>query len=444
MTGKHIGGEMMFRTISNFMRVAEIRSKILFTLAALIVFRIGTFIPVPHTNADVLKIQDQTNILGMLNVFGGGALKNFSIFAVGITPYITASIIVQLLQMDVVPKFAEWAKQGEMGRKKSAQFTRYFTIVLAFIQSIGMSIGFNNMAGGQLITDPGLKTYLLIATVLTAGTAFLMWLGEQITANGVGNGISILIFAGLVAGIPSIMNQIYLQQIHNAGDQLFMHIIKIALIILVVLAIIVGVIYIQQANRKIPIQYAKASNGNNPYQGAKNTHLPLKVNSAGVIPVIFASAFLMTPRTIAQLFPTSAVSKWINTNLDFSHPVGMCLYVGLIIAFTYFYAFVQVNPEQMAENLKKQNGYVPGIRPGIMTEKYVTKILYRLTFIGAIFLGAISILPIIFTKISNLPASAQIGGTSLLIIVGVALETMKTLESQLVQRHYKGFIKKVN
>lgn len=375
----------MFRTISNFMRVTEIRSKILFTLAMLIVFRIGTFIPVPHTNAEVLKIQDQTNILGMLNVFGGGALQNFSIFAVGITPYITASIIVQLLQMDVVPKFAEWAKQGEMGRKKSAQFTRYFTIVLAFIQSIGMSIGFNNMAGGQLITDPGLKTYLLIAIVLTAGTAFLMWLGEQITANGVGNGISILIFAGLVAGIPSIMNQIYLQQIHNAGDQLFMHIIKIAFIILVILAIIVGVIYIQQANRKIPIQYAKASNGNNPYQGAKNTHLPLKVNSAGVIPVIFASAFLMTPRTIAQLFPSSAVSKWINTNLDFTHPIGMCLYVGLIIAFTYFYAFVQVNPEQMAENLKKQNGYVPGIRPGIMTEKYVTKILYRLTFVGAIF-----------------------------------------------------------
>ena len=444
MTGKHIGGEMMFRTISNFMRVTEIRRKILFTLAMLIVFRIGTFIPVPHTNAAVLKVQDQTNILGMLNVFGGGALKNFSIFAVGITPYITASIIVQLLQMDVVPKFAEWAKQGEMGRKKSAQFTRYFTIVLAFIQSIGMSIGFNNMAGGRLITDPGWKTYLLIATVLTAGTAFLMWLGEQITANGVGNGISIIIFAGLVAGIPNIMNQIYLQQIHNAGDQLFMHIIKIVLIVLVILAIIVGVIYIQQANRKIPIQYAKASTGNNPYQGAKNTHLPLKVNSAGVIPVIFASAFLMTPRTIAQLFPNSVVSKWINTNLDFTHPIGMFLYVGLIIAFTYFYAFIQVNPEQMAENLKKQNGYVPGIRPGKMTEKYVTKILYRLTFIGAIFLGTISILPIIFTKVSDLPASAQIGGTSLLIIVGVALETMKTLESQLVKRHYKGFIKKIN
>ncbi|ENQ3110869.1 preprotein translocase subunit SecY [Bacillus anthracis] len=434
----------MFRTISNFMRVAEIRRKILFTLAMLIVFRIGTFIPVPHTNAEVLKVQDQANVLGMLNVFGGGALQHFSIFAVGITPYITASIIVQLLQMDVIPKFSEWAKQGEMGRKKSAQFTRYFTIILAFIQAIGMSYGFNNIAGGQLITDQSWTTYLFIATVLTAGTAFLLWLGEQITANGVGNGISMIIFAGLVAAIPNVANQIYLQQFQNAGDQLFMHIIKIVLIGLVILAIVVGVIYIQQAVRKIPIQYAKAVSGNNQYQGAKNTHLPLKVNSAGVIPVIFASAFLMTPRTIAQLFPDSSISKWLVANLDFAHPIGMTLYVGLIVAFTYFYAFIQVNPEQMAENLKKQNGYVPGIRPGKSTEQYVTKILYRLTFIGAIFLGAISILPLVFTKIATLPPSAQIGGTSLLIIVGVALETMKTLESQLVKRHYKGFIKKAN
>ncbi|WP_276567847.1 preprotein translocase subunit SecY, partial [Bacillus thuringiensis] len=245
----------MFRTISNFMRVAEIRRKILFTLAMLIVFRIGTFIPVPHTNAEVLKVQDQANVLGMLNVFGGGALQHFSIFAVGITPYITASIIVQLLQMDVIPKFSEWAKQGEMGRKKSAQFTRYFTIILAFIQAIGMSYGFNNIAGGQLITDQSWTTYLFIATVLTAGTAFLLWLGEQITANGVGNGISMIIFAGLVAAIPNVANQIYLQQFQNAGDQLFMHIIKIVLIGLVILAIVVGVIYIQQAVRKIPIQY---------------------------------------------------------------------------------------------------------------------------------------------------------------------------------------------
>ncbi|HDX9577399.1 TPA: preprotein translocase subunit SecY [Bacillus pseudomycoides] len=431
----------MFRTISNFMRVAEIRSKILFTLAMLIVFRIGTFIPVPHTNADVLKAQDQLNVLGILNTFGGGALKNFSIFAMGIMPYITASIIVQLLQMDVVPKFTEWSKQGEMGRRKLAQFTRYFTIVLAFIQAIGMSIGFNGMAGGRLILDPSWSTYLYIATVLTAGTAFLMWLGELITAKGVGNGISIIIFAGITAAIPNTINQVYAQQFQDAGDQLFIRIVKVGLILLAVLAVIVGVIYIQQAVRKIPIQYAKRVTGNGGHTGAQNTHLPLKVNSAGVIPVIFAVSFLITPPTIAQFFPKHEISQWIIKNFNYSHPVGMIVYVALIIAFAYFYAFVQVNPEQMAENLNKQGGYVPGIRPGKNTEQYLTKILYRLTFVGAIFLAAIAILPVLFIKFANLPQSAQIGGTSLLIVVGVALETMKQLESQLVKRHYKGFIK---
>jgi preprotein translocase subunit SecY len=423
------------------MRVAEIRHKILFTLAMLIVFRIGTFIPVPNVNAEVLKAQDQLNVLGVLNTFGGGALQNFSIFAMGIMPYITASIIVQLLQMDVVPKFTEWAKQGEMGRRKLAQFTRYFTIVLAFIQAIGMSIGFNNLANGQLIENPGWTTYLYIATVLTAGTAFLMWVGEQITAKGVGNGISILIFAGIVAAIPNVMNQVYVQQFQDAGEDLFVRIVKVALIVIAILAVIVGVIYIQQATRKIPIQYAKRATGSGSYAGAQNTHLPLKVNSAGVIPVIFAVSFLITPPTIAQFFPKHDVSQWIIQNFNYSHPVGMIIYVALIIAFSYFYAFVQVNPEQMAENLNKQGGYVPGIRPGKNTEQYLTKILYRLTFVGSLFLAAIAILPVIFIKLANLPSSAQIGGTSLLIVIGVALETMKQLESQLVKRHYKGFIK---
>lgn len=431
----------MFRTISNFMRVAEIRRKILFTLAMLVVFRIGTFIPVPNVNADVLKAQDSLNALGILNTFGGGALKNFSIFAMGIMPYITSSIIVQLLQMDVVPKFTEWKNQGEMGRRKLTQFTRYLTIVLAFIQAIAMSIGFNNLANGQLIVNPGWTTYLYIATVLTAGTAFLMWLGEQITANGVGNGISIIIFAGIAAAIPNIVNQVYIQQFQNVGDQLFLSVLKIVLILIAVLAVIVGVIYIQQATRKIPIQYAKSTAGSSSYGNVQHTHLPLKVNSAGVIPVIFAVSFLITPPTIAQFFPQSNVSQWIIQNFNYSHPVGMIVYVALIIAFTYFYAFVQVNPEQMAENLNKQGGYVPGIRPGKNTEQYLTKTLYRLTFVGAIFLAAIAILPVIFIQIANLPSSAQIGGTSLLIVIGVALETMKQLESQLVKRHYKGFIK---
>ncbi|WP_026583678.1 preprotein translocase subunit SecY [Bacillus sp. J33] len=431
----------MFQTISNFMRVGDIRRKIIFTLLMLIVFRIGTFIPVPGVNADLLKAQDELNVFGVLNTFGGGALLNFSILAMGIMPYITASIIVQLLQMDVVPKFTEWSKQGEVGRRKLAQFTRYFTIVLGFIQALGMSYGFNNLAGGMLIENPGIGSYLLIATVLTAGTAFLMWLGEQITSKGVGNGISIIIFAGIVAGIPSTVNQIYAQQFENAGEQLFLRIVTIVLILIAVIAIVVGTIFIQQALRKIPIQYAKRVTAGKNSAGGQSTHLPLKVNAAGVIPVIFAISFIITPRTIAGFFEQNDVTLWIQRIFDYTTPIGMVIYSALIIAFTYFYAFIQVNPEQVAENLKKQGGYIPGIRPGNNTQEYLTRVLYRLTFVGALFLTVISILPVFFINIAGLPESAQIGGTSLLIVVGVALETMKQLEAQLVKRHYKGFIK---
>lgn len=428
----------MFKTASNLFRVADIRRKIVFTLLMLVIFRLGSFIPVPNVNTDVIKITDQS-VFGLLNTFGGGALQNFSIFAMGIMPYITASIIIQLLQMDVVPKFTEWSKQGEVGRRKLAQFTRYGTIALGFIQAIGMSIGFNNMFPG-LIENPGVATYLFIALVLTAGTAFLLFLGEQITTNGVGNGISILIFAGIVAAIPNAVNQIYAQQLENAGEQLFLRIVTVVLLLLVVIAITAGVIFIQQALRKIPIQYAKRLVGRSPV-GGQSTHLPLKVNAAGVIPVIFAISFIITPPTIASFFGDNDITNWITTTFDYTKPIGMLVYVGLIIAFTYFYTFVQVNPEQMAENLKKQGGYIPGIRPGKNTESYLTKVLYRLVFVGSIFLAVVSVLPIFFINFANLPQSVQIGGTSLLIVVGVALETMKQLESQLVKRHYKGFIK---
>lgn len=431
----------MFQTISNFMRVGDIRRKIIFTLLMLVVFRIGTFIPVPNVNADILGAQDKLSVFGILNTFGGGALKKFSIFAMGIMPYITASIIIQLLQMDVVPKFTEWSKQGESGRRKIAQITRYFTIVLGFIQALGMSYGFNNLASGQLIENPGIGTYLLIAVVLTAGTAFLMWLGELITEKGIGNGISIIIFAGIVAGIPTVVNQIYVQQFENAGEQLFLKIVTVILIAVAVIAVIVGVIFIQQATRKIPIQYANRMVAGRTPVGAQSTHMPLKVNAAGVIPVIFAVSFIVTPRTIASFFPQNNITLWIQKVFDYSHPIGMIIYAALIIAFTYFYAFIQVNPEQAAENLQKQGGYIPGIRPGKKTQEYLTRVLYRLTFVGSIFLAAIAVLPVIFIKIANLPQTAQIGGTSLLIVVGVALDTMKQLEAQLVKRHYKGFIK---
>ncbi|WP_042225503.1 preprotein translocase subunit SecY [Oceanobacillus manasiensis] len=429
----------MFRTISNFMRVGDIRRKIIFTLLMLVVFRLGTFIPVPYTDKQAIDFMNSQNVFGFLNTFGGGALQNFSIFAMGIMPYITASIIMQLLQMDVVPKFAEWKKQGDAGRKKLAQITRYGTIVLAFIQAIAMSIGFNAMAGGMLITDPDVLTFLIIAIVLTSGTAFLMWLGEQITANGVGNGISIIIFAGIVAAVPNGIQQLYSQYFINPGDDLFINIVIVALIALVVVAVTVGVIFIQQALRKIPIQYAKKLVNRSPV-GGHSTHLPLKVNAAGVIPVIFAIAFMVAPSTVANFFEGSLAST-ITTIFDYTQPIGMALYVALIIAFTYFYTFVQVNPEQMAENLQKQGGYIPGIRPGKNTETYLTRVMYRLTFVGALFLAAVSVLPILLGGLAGLPTAVQIGGTSLLIVVGVALQTMKQLESQLVKRHYKGFIK---
>ncbi|MCM3086889.1 preprotein translocase subunit SecY [Bhargavaea ginsengi] len=431
----------MFETISNFMRVREIRKKILFTLALLIVFRLGTFIPVPNVDASALQAADQFSLIGFLNTFGGGALANFSILAMGIMPYITASIIVQLLQMDVVPKFAEWAKQGEVGRRKLAQFTRYFTIVLAFIQSIAMSYGFNRMYGGTLIQNDSIATYLVIAVVLTAGTAFLLWLGEQITENGVGNGISIIIFAGIVAAIPNAVNQIYAQQIQDAGDQLFLNILVLVLLALAVVAITVGVVYVQEALRKIPVQYAKRVTGRGSQQAGQQTHLPLKVNAAGVIPVIFAVAFIITPQSLASFFGQNRWTAAIIEIFDYTKPVGMIIYVALIIAFTYFYAFIQVNPENVSDNLKKQGAYIPGIRPGQDTQNYLTRVLNRLTFVGAIFLAVISILPIFFISLAGLPQSVQIGGTSLLIVAGVALQTMKQLESQLVKRHYKGFMK---
>lgn len=430
----------MFRTISNFMRIADIRKKIIFTLLMLIIFRIGTFIPVPYTNKEAITFMNQQNVFGFLNTFGGGALQNFSILAMGIMPYITASIIMQLLQMDVVPKFTEWKSQGEMGRKKLAQVTRYGTIVLAFIQGIAMSIGFNAMAGGLLIENMNIVKVLVIAITLTSGTAFLMWLGEQITANGVGNGISIIIFAGIVAAVPNGMKQLYAQYFINPGDELFINIVIVALIALVIIAVTVGVIYIQQAERKIPIQYAKKLVNRSPV-GGHSTHLPLKVNAAGVIPVIFAVAFIMAPRTVATFFEGNKAASVIENIFDYTQPVGMILYVVLIIAFTYFYTFVQVNPEQMAENLQKQGGYIPGIRPGHNTETYLTRVMYRLTFVGSIFLAAVSVLPMILGGVANLPTAVQIGGTSLLIVVGVALQTMKQLESQLVKRHYKGFIR---
>lgn len=426
----------MFRTLINFFRTKEIRSKIMFTLAMLIIFKIGTYIPVPGVNPSAFESQTNKGITDLFNTFGGGALKNFSILAMGIMPYITASIVVQLLQMDVVPKFTEWSKQGEVGRKKLTQFTRYFTIILAFIQGFGMSYSFNNMLGGQLITNSNVWNFLLIAIVLTAGTAFLVWLGEQITVRGVGNGISIIIFGGILSSIPSSLTQYYQQRFVGADDTTMAIIEAIGILVGMIILTAIAVFFLQ-AIRKIPIQYAKRTTANRLAPQA--TFLPLKVNSAGVIPVIFAMAFFMLPKTLQLLFPKAEWAKTLATHSDPAQPIGMVVYVILIILFAYFYAFVQVNPEQMADNLRKQGSYVPGIRPGKNTQNYITRVLYRLTFVGSIFLAAIAVLPLLVSDFLNLPQALRIGGTSLLIVIGVALETIAQLKAQLGQREYRGF-----
>ncbi|MCI1859291.1 MAG: preprotein translocase subunit SecY [Sporolactobacillus sp.] len=428
----------MFQVLSSMWREAEVRKKVFFTLAMLVIFRIGTFIPVPDINTELINISDNS-AFGLFNTFGGGALQNFSILSMGVMPYITASIIVQLLQMDVVPKLTEWSKQGEMGRRKLNQLTRYGTIVLGFIEALGLSYSFNSRYQG-LVSNPNIWTFLVIALVLTTGTAFLVWLGDQITAYGVGNGISILIFAGIVARIPNAINQIYEQRLSEATN-MFMEMLGVLAIAFVVLLIVVGTIFVQQAVRKIPIQYAKRTIGSKMYS-VEPAHLPIRVNAAGVIPVIFAISLMITPPTIASFFHQNSVTEWITRIFDYSTVYGMIIYAGLIIAFTYFYTFVQVNPEKMAKNLGEQGGYIPGIRPGKSTEKYITKILYRLTLLGALFLTVISLLPIVFGELGNLPASARIGGTSLLIVVGVALDTMRRIEGQLVNKNYKGFIRR--
>ncbi|CAM3494274.1 preprotein translocase subunit SecY [Paenibacillus lupini] len=433
----------MFNTVSNIWKVADLRRRILFTLFILLVYRIGAFIPAPGVNKDVFKQIDQTgvNLFGLLNTFSGGALFQFSIFAIGIAPYITASIIVQLLSMDVIPKFAEWAKEGENGKKKLAQITRYGTVILGLLQGFATAIGFNRQYNYEMVPGANFVDYLLIAIVLTAGVSFLMWLGEQITERGIGNGISILIFAAIAASIPQHFRTIYQTEFVGQDGNLFWSIGKVVLIALAIVLIIVGVIFVQQGIRKIPVQYAKRVVGRKMY-GGQSTHIPMKVNGAGVIPVIFAISLLMFPATIAQFWAGAAWADWITQNLTYTKPLGMVLYVLLIIGFTFFYTFVQINPVQMADQMKKNGGYIPGIRPGKPTSSYLTRVLSRITLTGAIFLAVISLLPVLFGEIAGLPASVRLGGTSLLIVIGVALDTMKQIESQLIKRHYKGFINK--
>ena len=428
----------MIKLLIESFKTKEIRSRILFTLGILIVFRLGTHLTVPGVNAAALEeLSSNSSLFSLLNTFGGGALDSYSILALGVSPYITSSIVVQLLQMDIIPKFAEWAKQGEVGRRKLNQVTRYLTIGLAFVQAIGISFGFNALTG--LVINPSTTTYLMIAIMLSAGTMFVMWLGEQITVKGFGNGISMIIFSGIIARVPSDLGDFYNSQIRNAGDDMAQAILFAVLIAIAFVAIVVTVVYVENAKRKIPVQYSKRSAGS-----GQDTHLPLKVNSAGVIPVIFASSFIMTPQTILGFFgATNADAQWyiiLNKIFNLQEPLGAVLYTVLIVVFTYFYAFIQVNPEKVAENLQKQGGYIPSVRPGKPTQDFISSTLTRLSTVGAVYLGVIAILPILASNVWNLPQSVSLGGTSLLIVVGVALELMRQLEGQMSKKNYQGFI----
>ncbi|WP_080147313.1 preprotein translocase subunit SecY [Marinilactibacillus piezotolerans] len=431
----------MIELIKGAIKEKDVRSRVLFTLGILIVFRLGTQITVPGVNAQALDELSTSGLFNLLDTFGGGALGSYSVFALGVSPYITASIVVQLLQMDVLPKFKEWAEQGEVGRKKLNQATRYLTIVLAFFQAIGISVGFNALTGLGLVRNPGAATFIMIAIFLTAGTMLVMWLGEMITVHGFGNGTSLIIFSGIVARLPQDMIQFYNTQIRNAGDEIVQSVLFTIGLIVALIALVIFVIYMENAKRNIPVRYSKRAS-----TSKDNAVLPLKVNSAGVIPVIFASSFLMTPQIILGYFAQgNQDAGWyqvLNSIFNLQEPAGAVLYVLLIVVFTYFYAFIQVNPEKAAENLQKQNGYIPSIRPGKPTEEYLGYMLIRLSTVGALYLGIISVLPIIASGLWNLPSSLALGGTSLLIVVGVALDSMRQLEGLLSKKSYQGFIQR--
>lgn len=430
----------MIKLLRDSFKVKEIRSKLFFTIFALFVFRLGAHITVPGVDASRLQTISELPFLNMLNIVSGSAMQNFSIFAMGVSPYITASIVIQLLQMDIVPKFVEWSKQGEVGRRKLNQATRVLTLILGFVQSIGITFGFNSFTQLGFVTDTSVTNFMVIGLILTAGTMFVTWLGEQITEKGVGNGVSMIIFAGIISRMPTdIKGLIEDYFINIESSEIWKSAIFMILLVIAILVIVTWVTYVQQAERKIPIQYTKRVAG-----APTSSYLPIKVNAAGVIPVIFASSFIATPNAILQAVASNNSGKdWyqvLTQIFSYNTVPGAIIYTVLIVAFTFFYAFVQVNPEKLAENLQKQGSYIPSVRPGKGTEEYVSGLLMRLSAVGAIFLGLVALLPIVAQMIWNLPQSIGLGGTSLLIVIGVALETAKQLEGLMLKRKYTGFI----
>ena len=433
----------MLSRLRNMFRVADLRNKILFTVLVIGIYRLGSHIPLPYVDFDAIQnLQDQVKeggAVAFLDLFSGGALTNVAVFALGIMPYITSSIIMQLLAV-VIPKLEEWQQQGQVGQKKITQWTRYLTVALALMQSTGIVfalhqgggsfLGSGALQGIDLIPDFSAPRVLLIVTTLTAGTALIMWLGELITQRGIGNGMSILIFASVVSRLPAQGSQIYAE-----GDYL-----QFAVVILMGVAMIVGIVFVEQGQRRIPVQFAKRVVGRRMY-GGQSTYIPLKVNQSGVIPIIFASSVLYFPALITGVLPWEGVQDWIQDNLVSQQSLIYIFGYGiLIVFFAYFYTAIAFNPMQQADIIRKQGGFIPGIRPGPPTERYLAQVLNRITLPGSLFLATIALVPLIVFAawdISQFP----FGGTAILITVGVALETMKQIDSQLMMRNYEGFLR---
>lgn len=400
----------------------DLRKRIYFTLICLGLFCLGTTITIPWASA----LYQELGFLEIFNLMSGGGLRSFSIFALGVSPYITASIITQLLQMDIIPYFKELKEEGYTGRQKINRITRYLGIIFAFIQGYILTIVY--MKGMSSLDI--LKT----TVVMTAGTCFLLWLGDQVTTKGIGNGISLLIMAGIIQSMPSMFVTAFQSLVTSGSYSTVVGSLLFALFVIVYILIILGVVFIQLAERRVPIQY---SNRTNSAYGAQTSYLPMKLNAAGVMPVIFASTLITIPTTIVNLIGNEGAINFVNNYIVYTSPTGFLLYVVLILFFGYFYTFMEMNPEEMSKNLNKNGGYIPGVRPGADTTDYISKVIGRLTIVGSIFLVIIAGLPIIFSKFSGLPSSVTIGGTGLLIVVGVAIETYKQLESSLVSRSYR-------
>ncbi|MEE8423374.1 MAG: preprotein translocase subunit SecY [Thermodesulfobacteriota bacterium] len=428
----------MANKLGNITKVPELNKRIFFTLAMLVVYRVGVFVPTPGINGDALASFFQAargTILDYFNMFSGGALENFSIFALGIMPYISASIILQLLT-SVVPHLEKLSKEGEAGRRKITQYTRYGTVFLSIIQGFGISVGLEQMSGpsgAMIVMNPGWGFRLMTMLTLTAGTAFIMWLGEQITERGIGNGISLIIFAGIVARLPSAINNSV--SLMKTGE---MSLFVFLFIIVIMVAVVGVIVFAEQGQRRLPIQYPKRIVGRKVY-GGQSSHLPLKINMAGVIPPIFASSILIFPATIINF----ANIPFLDVISDSLNPTGLIynlLYVAIIVFFCYFYTAIQFNPTEVADNLKKNGGFIPGMRPGKMTAEYIDRVLTRITLGGAIYLSAVCVLPSLLIGFYNVPFF--FGGTALLIVVGVALDTAQQIESHLLARQYDGLLKK--